>query len=179
MGEGWETRRRRDGRHDTVVFKLGVTGVPQLVELDTTHFVYNASAQAEVWFCCAPGDPDESALAWEPLLERVALQPDTRHRFRVEGRPATHLRLDVYPDGGMARVRVLGPLTDDGRQQLGLRWFNTMPAGQLVELLSELPPSVAQAIATARPLVDVASGVAAAGTDAGVGRLLDSLLLGR
>jgi allantoicase len=179
MGEGWETRRRRDGRHDTVVFKLGVTGVPQLVELDTTHFVYNASAQAEVWFCCAPGDPDESALAWEPLLERVALQPDTRHRFRVEGRPATHLRLDVYPDGGMARVRVLGPLTDDGRQQLGLRWFNTMPAGQLVELLSELPPSVAQAIATARPLVDVASGVAAAGTDTGVGRLLASLLLGR
>jgi hypothetical protein len=54
-----------------------------------------------------------------------------------------------------------------------------MPAGQLVELLSELPPSVAQAIATARPLVDVASGVAAAGTDTGVGRLLDSLLLGR
>jgi allantoicase len=179
MGEGWETRRRRDGRHDTVVFKLGVAGVPRLVELDTSHFVFNASAQAEVWFCCAPGDPAESELAWEPLLERVALQPDTRHRFRVDGRAATHLRLDAYPDGGMARVRVLGALTDDGRRELGLRWFNTMPAGQLMELLSELPPSVGQRLVAARPLTDVATGVAAAGMAAEVARLLDSLLLGR
>lgn len=176
MGEGWETRRRRDGRHDTAVFKLGAAGVPLLVELDTSHFVYNASAQAELWSGCAPGDPAGTEIAWEPLLQRVALQPDTRHRFRVDGRAATHLRLDVYPDGGLARVRVLGTLTDQGRLELGLRWFNTMPVGQLMELLSDLPPSVGQALAAARPLDDAAAGAFA---DADVVRLLDSLLLGR
>jgi allantoicase len=179
MGEGWETRRRRDGRHDTVMFKLGVAGVPQLVELDTSHFVFNASAHAEVWFCCAPGDPAETELAWEPLLERVALQPDTRHLFRVDGRAATHLRLDVYPDGGMARVRVLGALTETGRGELGLRWFNALPAGQLIDLLSELPPSVAHALVAARPLTGVADGVNAVRADADVAQLLDHLLLGR
>ncbi|MDX6210603.1 MAG: allantoicase [Frankiales bacterium] len=177
MGEGWETRRRRDGRHDTVVFKLGGGGVPQLVELDTTHFVYNASAQAEVWFCHHPGDPDETQLAWEPLVERVALQPDTRHRFRVDGRAATHVRLDVYPDGGMARVRVMGALTAQGRLAMGLRWFNALPAGQLMDLLSPLSPAVAQLLAAARPLAGVAAGVAVAGEDARP--LLDALLLGR
>jgi allantoicase len=176
MGEGWETRRRRDGRHDTVVFKLGAAGVPQLVELDTTHFVYNASSHAEAWFSHHAGDPDGAELAWEPLLERVVLQPDTRHRFRVEGRAATHLRLDVYPDGGMARVRVTGALTQEGRRGMGLRWFNALPAGQLMDLLAPLTPAVAQLLVAARPLADVSAGVAAAGEDARP--LLDALLMG-
>ena len=50
MGEGWETRRRRDGGHDSVLIRLGAAGLPRLVELDTSHFVYNASA-----FCEAVG----------------------------------------------------------------------------------------------------------------------------
>ena len=48
------------------------------------------------------------------LLPRTRLQPDTRHRFRVETRPATHVRLDIYPDGGIARLRLFGSLTADG-----------------------------------------------------------------
>ena len=152
MGEGWETRRRRDGRHDTVVFKLGAAGLPQLIEIDTTHFIFNATSHAELWFCCVPGDPDESELAWEPLLERVVLQPDTRHRFRVDGRAATHIRLDAYPDGGMARVRVTGALTPEGRLAMGLRWFNALPPGQLLELLAGLSPAVAQSVVAARPV---------------------------
>ena len=79
MGEGWETRRRRDGGHDSVVIRLGAAGVPRLVELDTSHFVYNASSHCEVWYACQTASGVE--LAWQPLLPRVALQPDTRHRF--------------------------------------------------------------------------------------------------
>jgi allantoicase len=185
MGEGWETRRRRNGRHDTVVLKLAAAGRPQLVELDTTHFIYNASSHAEVWFSCHAGDPDESQLAWEPLLERVPLQPDTRHRFRVDGRSATHIRLDAYPDGGLARVRVLGPLTPGGRFELGLRWFNALPAGQLMDALPSLPPAVAQALVAARPLTGadpqqlVSSAVEISGGDPDLVRpVLDALLLG-
>lgn len=158
MGEGWETRRRRDGIHDAVVFKLGVPGHPQLVEIDTSHFVFNASSHAEVWSACQAGDPASTELSWEPLLHRVTLQPDTRHRFRVDGRAVTHVRLDAYPDGGMARVRVLGPVTPQGRLALGLRWFNALPAEQLAGLLSDLPGDVAGALIAARPLVGVESG---------------------
>lgn len=155
MGEGWETRRRRDGIHDAVVFKLGVPGYPQLIEIDTSHFVFNASSHAEVWFSCQAGDPAPSELSWEPLLHRVVLQPDTRHRFRVDGRAATHIRLDAYPDGGMARVRVLGPVTPEGRLELGLRWFNALPAEQLAALLADLPIEVVSRLVAARPLPGV------------------------
>lgn len=157
MGEGWETRRRRDGGHDTVVVKLGAAGVPRLVELDTSHFVYNASSHAEVWYACQPGDPPESELAWQPLLERVVLQPDTRHRFRVEAREATHVRLDCYPDGGLARFRVLGAVTPAGRSCLGLRWFNSLPPGQLMDVLSALRPVDAASLVAARPVTGVVS----------------------
>lgn len=157
MGEGWETRRRRDGGHDTVVVKLGAAGVPRLVEIDTTHFVYNASSHVEVWYACQTGDPGEDELAWQPLLARVPLQPDTRHRFRVDAREATHVRLDAYPDGGLARFRVLGNVTPAGRSCLGLRWFNSLPPGQLMDVLSMLRPIDAAALVAARPVTGVVS----------------------
>ena len=178
MGEGWETRRRRDGNHDMVVIKLAVPGVPHLVELDTTHFVYNASSHAEVWFACHPGDPDVSELAWEPLLDRVTLQPDTRQPFHVDGRAATHIRLDVYPDGGLSRFRVRGPVTPEGRLSLGLRWFNALPVDHLRSVLSPLPAPVAEALVSSRPLVSPDSDAAvAAGGDAFVVRSMLAALL--
>ena len=143
MGEGWETRRRRDGKHDSVVLRLAAAGLPRLVEVDTTHFVYNASAFCELW-------SSDDGVTWAPLLGRVALQPDTRHRFLASGAPATHLRLDAFPDGGLARVRVLGPLTAQGRFGLGLRWLNTLPEEQL---LSVVPSKVVEPLLAARPLV--------------------------
>jgi allantoicase len=180
MGEGWETRRRRDGRHDSVVIKLGAPGLPQLVEVDTSHFVFNASAACAVWSAYGTGDPDVSTLAWEPLLQRVPLQPDTKHRFRVSGRPATHIRLDAFPDGGMARLRVLGPVTAAGRFGLALRWFNTLPAAQLLPLLSALSPDAADALVATRPLVgDDLDAVVTACPDPGLARpVLQALLQG-
>jgi allantoicase len=100
MGEGWETARRRDDGNDWVTVQLGLPGVVRLVELDTSHFKGNAPGWAEV-----------TALGSEsfPLLERTRLQPDTRHRFLVPpAAPVSQVRLDIYPDGGMARFRVRG-----------------------------------------------------------------------
>ena len=72
------------------------------------------------------------------ILPRVRLQPDTRHRFRLPAqREVTHVRLDVYPDGGMARVRLWGDLSDSGREALALRWFNLLPAGHAKAVLAE------------------------------------------
>ncbi len=114
MGDGWETARRRDDGNDWVELELAAPGVIRLVELDTSHFKGNAPGWASVRVR-AGGD-------WVDLLPRTRLQPDTRHRFRVDGPEATHARLDIYPDGGMARLRLVGGLTPAGLAKLTERY---------------------------------------------------------
>ena len=114
MGEGWENARRRDGGNDWALFRLGTPGVVHHVELDTSYFLGNAPGEFRLSGCEAGSDdlagPD--AATWWDLVPRRPARPDTRHRFLVhDRRPLTHVRLDVYPDGGMARLRVWGQPT--------------------------------------------------------------------
>ncbi|SDG35217.1 allantoicase [Lentzea fradiae] len=121
MGEGWETARRRDDGNDWVALRLATAGVVRLVELDTSHFKGNAPGWATVSACDERTDPD----TWFDLLPRTRLQPDTRHRFVVDPKEATAVRLDIHPDGGMARLRVIGSPTDDGMSHLQEMWAKT------------------------------------------------------
>ena len=125
MGEGWETARRRDDANDWVSVQLAARGVIRLAELDTSHFKGNAPGWATLSGCdTRVAKPDEEG-AWFELLPRVRLQPDTRHRFPLpDANPTTHVRLDIYPDGGMARLRLHGALTDDGREAIVRRWLD-------------------------------------------------------
>jgi allantoicase len=105
MGEGWETARRRDDGNDWVLVRLAAAGRVRLAELDTTHYKGNAPGDGQLRGSTDPADP----AAWFDLLPRTRLQPDTRHRFRLDSPSvATHVRLDVFPDGGMARLRLWG-----------------------------------------------------------------------
>ena len=100
MGDGWENARRRDTGNDHVTVRLAGRGRVRRVEIDTSYFVGNAPGWARV-----TGDSDVE------LVGRVELQPDTRHHFVVENTsPVDTVRLDVYPDGGIARLRVWGEL---------------------------------------------------------------------
>ena len=124
MGDGWETSRRRDEGNDWVAVRLACAGSVEVVELDTSHFVGNAPGWATLGY--------DGGL----LLDRTALQPDTRHRFAVAGSPvAGQVRLDVYPDGGMARLRVFGTPTLAGRAALADRFLRLLPGPQLTSLL--------------------------------------------
>ena len=124
MGDGWETSRRRDQANDWVEVRLACAGSVEVVELDTSHFVGNAPGWATL-----SGDGGE-------LLPRTALQPDTRHRFAVPGGPVTgQVRLDIYPDGGMARLRVSGRPTAEARAALAERFLRVLPEPQLAGLL--------------------------------------------
>src|ERR1700689_70162 len=124
MGDGWETSRRRDQSNDWVAVRLACAGSVEVVELDTSHFVGNAPGWATLGY--DGGD----------LLARTALQPDTRHRFAVAGGPvAGQVRLDVYPDGGMARLRVFGAPTLSARTALAERFLRLLPGPQLAGLL--------------------------------------------
>jgi len=141
MGDGWETSRRRDQANDWVEVRLACAGSVEVVELDTSHFVGNAPGWATL-----SGDGGD-------LLPRTALQPDTRHRFAVPGGPVTgQVRLDIYPDGGMARLRVLGRPTAAAREALADRFLRLLPEPQLAGLLraGSLPAAEADRRAGAR-----------------------------
>ncbi len=114
MGDGWETRRRRGPGHDWVIVKLGIPGAIRCVEVDTSHFKGNFPESCSMETCCT-GDSaiDAAAVAaqvWKELLPKSKLKADHRHVFKPlqNTGPATHLRFNIYPDGGVARLRVFG-----------------------------------------------------------------------
>ncbi|MEU8249370.1 allantoicase [Nonomuraea sp. NPDC048916] len=103
QAEGWETARRRDGGNDWLVIRLAGRGVIRLAEIDTTNLLFNAPGAVSL--TGLDGDREIG------LLPRTRLQPDTPHRFRIDHTaPVTHVRVDIHPDGGLARVRLHGHL---------------------------------------------------------------------
>jgi allantoicase len=113
MGDGWETQRRRGAGHDWTVVRLGAEGAIRRVEIDTRHFKGNAPGECSLDAIRLDGTAllDADAAAWRALLPRTPLQPDARHAFEEELRDLgdiTHARLNIFPDGGIARLRMYG-----------------------------------------------------------------------
>jgi allantoicase len=118
MAEGWETRRRRTPGHDWVVISLGAPGTVARVEVDTRQFKGNAPGGCSLE-ACALVEPragtawdGAAAVDWRPLLPRTALTADHRHSFDAKSdlTVITHVRFNIYPDGGVSRLRLFGRL---------------------------------------------------------------------
>ncbi|QLH20169.1 hypothetical protein HYQ63_05505 [Streptomyces sp. Rer75] len=115
--DGWETRRRRpefeDGDHDWAIVRLGTPGVIHGVVVDTAHFTGNYPEHCALEACAVEGHPTPEEIAgaaWVPIVPKSALRGDSEHRFAVDvEQRSTHVRLRIYPDGGVARLRVHGP----------------------------------------------------------------------
>jgi allantoicase len=112
MDDGWETRRRRDTGNDWIRYRLVEQGVIRAVEIDTAYLKGNSAGWASL------SVRDGADGEWTRLLPRVRLQPDTVHRFLVNPIPATHVRIDIFPDGGISRLRLHGSLTEEGATRL-------------------------------------------------------------
>ncbi|WP_372784483.1 allantoicase [Phenylobacterium sp.] len=117
MGDGWETRRRREPGHDWAVLELGAFGRIEEVTVDTAHFKGNypdrCSIQASRRAHGSPEEIAQQAQAWPVLLPEVKLSADHVHVFRdelAELGPLKFVRLNIYPDGGVSRLRVVGKL---------------------------------------------------------------------
>ena len=113
MGDGWETRRRRGPGFDWAIVKLGTTADVRRVEIDTNHFKGNYPESASLEGCLAPGVTlaDLGSVDWTDLLPRPPLRPHDRHLFSKDLRrigPISHVRLNIFPDGGISRLRVHG-----------------------------------------------------------------------
>jgi allantoicase len=162
MGDGWETRRRRDAGHDWVLFRLAGAGHIRQAVVDTSCFLGNAPGAAALRGC----DADRAGLdaaEWFELLPPTTLRPDTRHRLRIDparSRLVTHVRLEIHPDGGLARLRLFGELTGDGRARLGLAWFDKLPDEHALAVLAAgcgLAGPPAAALTARRPFGDPAA----------------------
>jgi allantoicase len=158
MADGWETRRRRGPGHDWALIRLGAPGVLERLELDTSWFKGNAPGRCVVEGRVI-GAGENADDGWRPLIA-TPLQPHTRHLFEDELRrvgPVTHLRLSVFPDGGVARLRAWG--TPALAPEPGLDALNLADADEARSLLSRCCGSRdwADAMAGNRPFEDAAA----------------------
>ena len=111
MGDGWETKRRRVPGHEWTIVRLAAAGTIRRVELDTKHFKGNAPGACSLEACQAGAGDFEVGVEWRELVPRTPLKPDTLHLFESEVKSvhgATHVRLNIFPDGGVARLRLFG-----------------------------------------------------------------------
>ena len=174
MGDGWETKRRRGPGHDWVVIRLGTEGTITRVELDTDrykgNYPENASLEvAAVEEIAGTVSADLRSIVighWKPLLEQSPLQPDHLHVFEAElaaGTTATHVRLNIFPDGGVSRLRLFGLPTVEGRRRAVIQLLNAMTDTELHAALADYcaaPGWIARMVG-ARPYSSAAALLAA------------------
>jgi allantoicase len=137
MGDGWETRRRRGPGYDWVILKLGLPGTIRRVIVDTAHFKGNYPDRCSLEACRlgpseALSDSGQDSLAgpqvWKELLPETKLKPNARHvlsKLNDVG-TATHVRFNIYPDGGVSRLRLFGQPISLESQAGGIANFNQL-----------------------------------------------------
>jgi len=113
MGDGWETKRRRSPGYDWLILQLGRSGILESVLIDTCHFKGNypdtfALEAADL----KDGEDDWDNVEWSTVIDQTKLEADKEHTFEnlSEKGPFTHVRLKIFPDGGVSRMRVFGRL---------------------------------------------------------------------
>jgi allantoicase len=132
--DGWESRRRRVPGHDWCIVQLGMRGIVHGVNVDTSHFTGNFPSHCSIEALDAPHGVRPSSYAtegapWTTVLEKTALRGNGENLFEIANRrPWTHVRLSIYPDGGVARLRVYGEVTVD--------WERVAPGKKVVDLAS-------------------------------------------
>jgi allantoicase len=113
MGDGWETRRRRGPGYDWAIVRLGTMAAITKVEIDTNHFKGNYPESASLEGCAVPTTSlhDLASAQWHEILPRTPLKAHHRHLFSkglVRMTAVSHVRLNIFPDGGVSRLRVYG-----------------------------------------------------------------------
>ena len=114
MGDGWETKRNRTpNNRDWVVLQLATTGTINKILVDTCHFKGNYPDRCSIEGCLLTenSDPLAESVHWTTLLPEQKLSPDNEHKFEGEianKGPFSHIRLNIFPDGGISRLRLWG-----------------------------------------------------------------------
>jgi allantoicase len=118
MGDGWETRRRREPGHDWIIVKLGAPGIVERIVVDTCHYKGNYPDRCSLQAALVTAGTDETvitqAMFWPKLMREQTLGPDQIHTYaadKIEALgPVSHVKLNIHPDGGVSRLRIFGRL---------------------------------------------------------------------
>ena len=121
MGDGWETRRRREPGNDWIIIKLAHKGNIEKIEIDTAHFKGNYPDRASIQAISidkniTTKDLIQSSENWDVILDETKLTADNIHKYEINSNSkaeATHIKLNIYPDGGVSRLRIFGKKLDD------------------------------------------------------------------
>ena len=111
--DGWETRRRRSKGYDYLVLKLGKPGKIFDIDIDTSHFNGNQPTHASLEGCFSRSKPNKKTK-WTRLLGKKKLGPNKNHNFKSQNKSTfNYIRLNIFPDGGVARLRLYGKIEID------------------------------------------------------------------
>ena len=142
MSDGWETRRRRGPGHDWAIVQLGAPGEIRRVEVDTSHFIGNFPESCSLEACYADATASvptaDASTPWRQLLPITRLKANHRHIFRKEIHDAdcvTNVRFNIYPDGGVARLRLFGRAQRPEDRLTGTERFNHLRRAQAQKAL--------------------------------------------
>ena len=117
--DGWESRRKRTPGHDWCIIRLGTKGKISGVDIDTNHFLGNHPPHASLEALNLDEDPNaafwiDGQALWQPILSKSPLNPGDHNYFEINNDLIfSHIRLNIYPDGGVARLKIYGEVNKD------------------------------------------------------------------
>lgn len=127
--DGWESRRKRTPGHDWCIIQLATPGKIYGVDIDTNHFLGNHPPFASIDACyIAAGEnaTDIEKANWMEILPKSQAKPGTQNFYEIKSKEIfSHIRLNIYPDGGVARLKVYGEVCKD---------WNIIGAAEIVDL---------------------------------------------
>ena len=133
--DGWETRRKRSKGHDYLILKLGKPGKIYKVDIDTSYFSGNHPTKVSMQACFSKKKIPNKNSKWTTILIKKSTKANSHHFFIIKNKSIfSHIKLKIFPDGGVARLRVYG--TIENKKKFGKKILN------LTSLLNGATPIV-------------------------------------
>ena len=133
--DGWETRRKRSKGHDYLILKLGKPGKIYKVDIDTSYFSGNHPTKVSMQACFSKKNIPNKNSKWTTILKKKSTKANSHHFFNIKNKFVfSHVKLNIFPDGGVARLRVYG--TIENKKKFGKKILN------LTSLLNGATPIV-------------------------------------
>ena len=121
--DGWETRRKRGKGHDYLILKLGKPGKIYKVDIDTSYFSGNQPTKVSLEACFSKKKIPDKNSKWVTILKKTPTKANSHHFFNIKNKSIfTHIKLNIYPDGGVARIRIYGSM--EAKKYFGKKVFN-------------------------------------------------------
>ena len=109
--DGWETRRKRKKGYDYLILKFGKPGKIYKIDIDTSYFSGNQPTKVSLEACSSKKKLPNKNSKWIKILKKKPTKANSHHFFNIKNKSIfTHIKLNIYPDGGIARIRIYGSM---------------------------------------------------------------------